>query len=92
MASADFWQPIPTPLDAGSTWQIARSPRVLRTYLHAYACRIYVTPFRASFGLCRYLPAHPSATPRIRFLFVRPALCLRLPPDFQSPGTPLPFC
>ena len=27
----------------------------------------------------------------IRFLFVRPALCLRLPPDSQSPATPLPF-
>jgi len=28
-----------------------RSPRVLRTHFHAYACRIYVTPSRASFGL-----------------------------------------
>jgi hypothetical protein len=27
----------------------------------------------------------------IRFLFVRPAFCLRLPSDSQSPATPLPF-
>ncbi|PRG63398.1 hypothetical protein C6T64_28580 [Burkholderia cenocepacia] len=27
----------------------------------------------------------------IRFLFVRPALCLGLPPDPQSPGEPLPL-
>ena len=58
---------------------------------HAYACRIYAAAFRASFGLCRYWPAYPTASPRIRFLFVRPALCLRLPPDSQSPATPLPF-
>ncbi len=32
--------------------QTARPPRVLRTHLHAYACRIYVTAFRASIGLC----------------------------------------
>jgi hypothetical protein len=51
MTSADFWPSIPTPLDAGSTRQTARSPRVLRTHLHAYACRIYVVAFRASFGL-----------------------------------------
>ena len=30
MASADFCQPIPTPLDAGSTMQVGRSPRVRR--------------------------------------------------------------
>src|SRR5690606_32805407 len=33
---------------SGST---ARSPRVLRTHLHAYACRIYAAAFRASTGL-----------------------------------------
>jgi len=59
MASADFWRCIPTPLDIGSTRHTARSPRVLRTHLHAYACPIYVVTFRASFGLYRYLPAHP---------------------------------
>src|ERR1700693_4796449 len=88
---ADFWQPIPTPPGVSSTRQIARSPRVLRTHLHAYACRIYAAPFRASFGLRRDSPSHPDASPHIRFLFVRPALCLQLPPDSWSPRTPLPF-
>lgn len=32
-----------------------------------------------------------DCSPLIRFLFVRPALCLRLPPDSQSPATPLPL-
>jgi len=31
MASADFCKPIPAPLDAGSTRQVGRSPRVRRT-------------------------------------------------------------
>ena len=64
MASADFWRCIPTPLDVSSTRHIARSPRVLRTHLHAYACRIYVAAFRASIGLCRYWPAHPATPPQ----------------------------
>ena len=42
----------------------------------------------SGFGL--FLLPHPNASPRIRFLFVRPALCLGLPPDLQSPATPLP--
>src|SRR5450759_5891829 len=29
----------------------------------AYACRIYVTAFRARTGLCIYWPAHPAAPP-----------------------------
>ena len=43
-------------------------------------------------GLYRSLerqPRHQGAA-SIRFLFVAPALCFRLPPDSQSPGTPLP--
>jgi len=64
MASADFCHGIRTPLDALSHQrQHGRSPRVLRTHLHAYACRIYVTAFRASIGLCVYWPAHPTVPP-----------------------------
>jgi len=64
MASADFCHGIKTPLDALSHQrQHGRSPRVLRTHLHAYACRIYVTAFRASIGLCVYWPAHPTVPP-----------------------------
>ena len=70
--------------------QTDRSPRVLRTHLHAYARRIYGTAFRTRIGLCIFLPAHPAVTPLIRFLFVAPALCFRLPSDLQSPGEPLP--
>ncbi len=52
MAPADFWPRIPSPLDAGSPLgHTTRSPQVLRTHLHAYACRIYAAPFRARFGL-----------------------------------------
>jgi hypothetical protein len=40
-----------------------RSPRVLRTHLHAYARRIYVTAFRTRIGLCISLPAHPAVPP-----------------------------
>jgi hypothetical protein len=43
--------------------QTTRSPRVLRTHLHAYLCRIYAATFRASTGLCIYWPAHPAASP-----------------------------
>ena len=82
---------IPTPFDVGSTRHTARSPRVLRTHLHAYACRIYAAAFRASIGLCTIFACSPRCVASIRFLFVRPALCLRLPPDSQSPATPLPF-
>jgi len=51
MPSADFCRPIPTPLDDGSLWPSGRSPRVMRTHLHAYARRIYVHAFRAAIGL-----------------------------------------
>ena len=64
MASADFCHGIRAPRGALSHLrQHGRSPRVLRTHLPAYACRIYVTVFRASTGLCVYLPAHPTVLP-----------------------------
>jgi len=43
--------------------QTASSPRVWRTHLHAYACRIYAASFRARTGLRRYLPPRPDASP-----------------------------
>jgi hypothetical protein len=36
------------------------------------------------------LACSPHGTASIRFLFVAPALCFRLPSDSQSPETPLP--
>ena len=40
-----------------------RSPRVLRTDLHAYARRIYIAAFRTRIGLRIFWPAHPAALP-----------------------------
>ncbi|MNO23683.1 hypothetical protein D3C76_134890 [compost metagenome] len=92
MPSADFCTTVPAPHGASSPdEQPCRSPRVLRTHFHAYACRIYVMALRASIGLCRLWTAYPAMLPRIRFLFVRPALCLGLPSDSQSPAKPLPL-
>ena len=42
------------------TRQTARSPRVLRTHLHAYACRIYDAAYRANFGLWSCIGIMPS--------------------------------
>ena len=46
MPSADFCQSILSPLDDNSTRLLDRSPRVMRTHLHAYTCHIYVHAFR----------------------------------------------
>lgn len=92
MPSADFCTVIPTPRGAGSpNGQPCRSARVLRIHFHAYACRIYVMAFCATIGLCRFRTAYPARPPRIRFLFVRPAIYLGLPSDPQSPAKPLPL-
>src|SRR5688572_17590424 len=40
-----------------------RSPRVLRTDLHAYARRIYFAAFCTRIGLCIIWPAHPATLP-----------------------------
>ena len=64
MASADFCKPIRGPFDPRSLKRhVCRSPRVLRTHLHAYARRIYDTVFRTCIGLCIFLPAHPTVLP-----------------------------
>ena len=92
MPSADFCTIIPAPRGAGSPdGQPCRSPRVLRTHFHTYTCRIYVMAFCASIGLRRSRTAYPAMPPRIRFLFVRPAICLGPPSDSQSPAKPLPL-
>lgn len=64
MASADFCNRFQGPLDPCSrNRHVCRSPRVLRTHLHAYARRIYDTAFRTRIGLCIFLPAHPAMPP-----------------------------
>ncbi len=91
MASADFWRCLPTPSDVSSTRHTARSPRVL-THAPSRLClsdlrRRVPCKYRAS----QIFACSPRCAASIRFLFVRPALCLQLPPDSQSPATPLPF-
>jgi hypothetical protein len=91
-ASADFCRPIPTSLNAGSTpvagWQDDRSPRVRRLTSVPYTRRIYGRTVRviSGFGFCG--PLARMRTPHMRFLFVRPALCLQLPSDPASRRRP----
>ncbi|MEA3174545.1 MAG: hypothetical protein QOF42_1956 [Gammaproteobacteria bacterium] len=64
MASADFCNRIRGPSDPRSlTRHVCRSPRVLRTHLHAYARRIYDNAFHTCIGLCIFWPAHPTVSP-----------------------------
>jgi hypothetical protein len=51
MPSADFCHPFTPPLDGISSSQSDRSPRVLRSHLHAYARRIYMQALRTGIGL-----------------------------------------
>ena len=48
LTSASF---IPLSHKSSSSQQTGRSPRVMRTHLHAYVRRIYVHAFRARIGL-----------------------------------------
>jgi hypothetical protein len=91
MASADFWQSFPTPLDVSSTQAdrqippgMTHSPSrlCLSDLRRSVPCKNWALPLFA--GL-------PHCTASIRFLFVRPAFCLQLPPDSTSRWTPLPF-
>ena len=60
MPSADFCRPFPAPRDAGSTGQVSRPPRVMRTHLHAYARRIYVQAFRARYRALKIIASSPG--------------------------------
>src|SRR6516162_1283979 len=67
-----------------------RSPRVLRTLLHAYARRIYVTAFRTRIGLCIFSPAHPAVPPLSASCSSRQRFASGFLQTPQSPGAPLP--
>src|SRR5262249_14772513 len=90
MPSADFCNFFPSLLNDSSSKQSCRPPRVLRSHLHAYANRIYKQALLTGIGLRRQSHPHPACLPHMRFLFVGPALCLRLPSDSTSRETPLP--
>jgi hypothetical protein len=91
-ASADSCRPIPTPLGAGSTLaergQAGRPPRVRRVTFMPYTCRIYARILRVISGFGYFGPLARMRTPHMRFLFVRPALCLQLPSDPASRRRP----
>ena len=90
MASADFWCPLATPLDVASS----RAEHQISPGMTHPPSRVCLSDLRRIVP-CMYRALHffacsPRCSASIRFLFVRPALCLRLPPDSQSPATPLP--
>ena len=92
MASADSWNHLTPPSsDDSPHGHGPRPPRVMRTCFHAYACRIYVRAFRTDFGLQGYWTPYPTRPPRMRFLFVRPALCHGLPSHGRLAAPRLPF-
>ena len=65
-------------------------PQVRCSHLHAYTRCIYFRVLRTGIGLQVFRPPHPTRLPHMQFLFVRPALCFRLPSDPASRRTPLP--
>lgn len=80
MHSADFCIPIPSPLDAGNSRQICRSPRV-RQVTSTLIPTVF-TPLHPGLVLnFEEYDLHPSGMPPVRFLFVGSALFLRLPSD-----------
>jgi hypothetical protein len=91
MASADSCRSIPTRRRIGSSWQTDRSPGVRRATFAAYTRRIYDVAFRMTSGFESACPLAHATPPRMRFLFVRPQLCLQLPSDPASRRMPLLF-
>jgi len=90
MASADFCNRIREPRDPRSLMaRLQISPGITHPPSRLCASDIrHRVPYM-------YRASHPSAcsphgAASIRFLFVAPALCFRLPSDSQSPKTPLP--
>ena len=51
MTLAEFWLPIPTPREVGSTEAECQTSQGKTRDLHTYTRRIYVHTFRASTGL-----------------------------------------
>src|SRR6185437_2623515 len=86
MASADFWRCLRGPLDPRST---AAHRQISPGIAHPLS-RLCVSDLRRTVP-CKYRAltiwaASPQCVASIRFLFVTPAFCLRLPSDPQSPG------
>ena len=62
----------------------------INRYMHLSAT-CTVKQFRVVFGLRLALQPYPCLRPYMRFLFVRPEVCLHLPSDSSSRWTPLVF-
>ena len=99
MASADFSQFSRTSLCGFCRCLLfpvlcspVRPPRVrVSITFPSYICRIYTTRFGQYWTLLYQASSSVSQMPYIRFLFVRPRVCLRLPSDSTSRWTPLPL-
>lgn len=77
--------PVATPENQG---QVGRPPRVRRVTFVPNTCRIYARTLRVISGFGCVCPLARMRTPHMRFLFVRPALCLQLPSDPASRQRP----
>ena len=94
MASADFSQFVVTThffFRIRLLHAPVRPPRVRTKSFPSSTCRIYVHRFRVVTGLRPMLRPYPRCPPCMRFLFVRPRVCLQLPSDSTSQWTPLLF-
>ena len=88
MASADFSQFV---VAAHFFHTSVRSPRAKTKSFPSSTCRIYECWFRVAIGLYLELEVCPQHPPYIRFLFVRPRVCLSLPSDPALRQAPLRF-
>jgi len=91
MASADFCQPIPSPLSDGSTWQTGRPPRVRTCDLHPIYPPHLLLHLPGDYRALDLVGSLPDVAASMRLLFVGPGLCLQLPSDSTSRWTPLLF-
>ena len=90
MASADFCIRVRGPCDPRSlTARLQISPGIAHSPSRLCASDIrHRAPYM--YWALHLFACSPHGAASIRFLFVAPALCFRLPSDSRSPGKPLP--
>jgi hypothetical protein len=90
MASADFCNRIREPFDPRSPKaRLQISPGITHPPSRLCASDLrHRVPYM--YRALHFMACSPHSDASIRFLFVAPALCFRLPSDSQSPETPLP--
>lgn len=91
-ASADFCRPFPAPCSAGSTPAKAGAGRQTSQGKTRDLRSIHLSHLRRhppdDFGLQVFWPPRPGVVASMRFLFVRPELCVQLPSDPASRRRP----